>query len=137
MNLSLLLLSKASHWYFPSIMSRPVQAQIEISFTKRICSLCQAMIPLMLVWCHAMTQPLVGREKKPIKIKKFGRIPPLLNCNHTVDVSRLSCGNVPSVPRTFCPVYMELHTNEVGISRLSRDLTPKPPPGHFQGIRTT
>ena len=53
--------------------------------------------------------------------------------NHPVDVSRLSRANVPFVARTFCPIYVELHINQVGTSRM---LAPKPSPGHVQGIPT-
>ena len=55
---------------------------------------------------------LVGREK-PINIQKFGGTPLLLDHNHPVDVSHLSRGNVPSVPWTICPIYVELHINQV------------------------
>ena len=58
------------------------------------------------------------REKKP-KRKKFGGTPPLLDSNHLVDMSGLSRGNVPSVPLTFCPIYVELHINQVGMSWMS------------------
>ena len=47
--------------------------------------------------------------------------------NHPADVSRLSRGNVPLVPQTFCQVYVELHINQVGTSRMSRDSPPKHP----------
>ena len=49
--------------------------------------------------------PSLGREKNPINIKKFGGTPPLLDCNQPV-----FRGNVAFVPRTFCPVYVEMHT---------------------------
>ena len=65
--------------------------------------------------------------------KKFGGTPPLLDRNHPVDVSRLSCENVPSVPRTFCPIYVELHRHQVGTSRVSLGLAPKPSPRDTSG----
>ena len=46
------------------------------------------------------------RTKKPINIKKFGGTPPLLDRKHPVDLSCLSCGHVPFVPQTFCPIYV-------------------------------
>ena len=65
-----------------------------------------------MVWFAGVTP-----EKKPINTKKSDRTPPHLNCNHSVDVSRLSREDVPSVPRTFCPIYVELHVSQVGTSR--------------------
>ena len=51
-------------------------------------------------------------------MKKFSGTPPLLDRNHPMDVSRLSRGNVPFVPQTFCPLYVELkHTTGLGLPR--------------------
>ena len=61
------------------------------------------------------------RKRKTINIKKFGGTSPRLHRNHPVDVSHLSRGNAPSVPWTFCPIYVELHINQVLSSRISRD----------------
>ena len=44
-----------------------------------------------------------------------------------MDVSRLSRGSVPSVPRRSCPIYVELHINQVGTSWMSRDSPPNHP----------
>ena len=79
-------------------------------------------------WSLLALQPLPRRpweEKK--NIPKLGGTPPLLDCNHPVDVSRLSHGNVPSVPRTFCPIYGELRINQVGTSRMSQGSPPNCP----------
>ena len=64
-----------------------------------------------------------GKRKNTNRYKKqkVGGTPPLLDRNHPVDVSHLSCGNVPSVPRTFCPIYVEMHIHQVGTFRMSRD----------------
>ena len=70
----------------------------------------------------------IGKRRKPINIKKFGGTPPPLDRIHPVDVSqRLSRENVPSVPWTFCPIHVELHINQVGTSRTSRDSPPNRP----------
>ena len=59
------------------------------------------------------------------------------DCNHPVDVCRLSRGNVLFVPRTFCPILCGL-THKSG-----RDvpdvpgLAHKPSSGRFRGIPTT
>ena len=63
-------------------------------------------------------------EENPKNTKKFGGTPPLLDRNHPVEMSRLSPGNVPSVRWTFCPIYVELHRNQVGTSLTSRDSPP-------------
>ena len=44
-----------------------------------------------------------------------------------VDMSHLSRGNVPSVPRTCCPIHVEVHTNQVRTSRMSWHLPPNHP----------
>ena len=62
-----------------------------------------------------------------ISIKKFGGTPPLLDCIHPVDVSRLSSGSAPFVPRAFCPIYVELHRKQVGTSWMCRDSPPNRP----------
>ena len=49
---------------------------------------------------------------------------------------RLSCGNVPFVPWTFCPTWVDLHRDPVQTSRISLALAPKLSPGHFWGILT-
>ena len=48
-------------------------------------------------------------KTKPKNIKTFGGTPPFLDRSHLGDVSRLSCGNVWSVPQTFCPIHVDLH----------------------------
>ena len=53
-----------------------------------------------------------------------------------VDMSRLSCGNVPFVPRTLCPTYVGLHKSGRDVPDVP-GLTPKPSPGHFRGRPTT
>ena len=63
-----------------------------------------------------MLNGLIGKINKPINIKKFGGTPPLLDRNHPVDMSCLSRENVSSAPPTFCPIYVGLHTNQVGTS---------------------
>ena len=55
----------------------------------------------------------------------------ILDCNHPVDVSRLSRGNVSSVPRTFCPIDVELHRNQVRTSWVSRETHPQTIPETF------
>ena len=78
----------------------------------------------------------LGREK-PINIKKFGGTPPLLDRNHPVDMPRLSRGDIPSVLRTFCPIYVGI------IHKSGRDvpdvpgLALKTSPGHFPTPRHT
>ena len=69
----------------------------------------------------------MGRENPLDILKKFGATLPLLDRNHPVDVSRLSRGNVPSVPQTSCPIYVELHINQVGTSRMFQDSHPNRP----------
>ena len=80
----------------------------------------------------------LGREKQ-INIKKFGGTPPLLDRNRPVDMPRLSRGNIPSVPRTFCPIYVELHTSPGRDVPDVPGLAPKPSRGHFRprGMPTT
>ena len=73
---------------------------------------------------------VIGKREKPMNIKKFSGTSPLLDLSHPVDVSRLSRGNVPSVPWTFCPIYVTLRRNHVGASWI-------PSLGHFRGIPTT
>ena len=58
-------------------------------------SVAVSTLPAILSW-----------EEKANNMKKFGGTPPYLDCKHSVDVSRLSHGNVPFVPRTFCPIYV-------------------------------
>ena len=72
------------------------------------------------VSCSSIT----WEEHKPISIKTFGRTPPYLDCNHPVDVSCLSRGDVPSVPRTFCPICVHWHGKQVRTSQMSRDSPP-------------
>ena len=54
-----------------------------------------------------------------------------LDCNHPVDVSCLSRGNVPL---TFSLISIDLHRNQVGKSQMSLGLGPKSSSGHFRGI---
>ena len=76
---------------------------------------------------RAFRQCRDGERKNQKNIKKFRGTPPLLNRDHPVNVSRLSRGNVPSVPWTFCPIYVELRINQVGTSRMSWDSPPNRP----------
>ena len=68
--------------------------------------------------------PYLRHQEK--NIEKYGRTPSRLDRNHPVDVAHLSHGNVLSVPRTFSPIYVDLHRNQVGTSWMSRGLAPKP-----------
>ena len=77
--------------------------------------------------CHSLICGLkrlfpngLRREKIYKNIKRFSGTPP---------VSRLSRGkfSVPFVPQTFCLINVELHTNHVGKSRMSRDSPPNRP----------
>ena len=54
-------------------------------------------------------------------------------------MSRLSRGNVPIriLPRTFCPIYVDLHRSQLGTSRMSLGLFSKSSPRRFGGISTT
>ena len=79
----------------------------------------------------------IWEGKEPINIREFGGTPPLLDVSHAMDVSCCPIRNVPSVPRTFCPIYVELHRNQVGTSWMSRGLAPRPSPGYFRGIPAT
>ena len=74
-----------------------------------------------------LSDPERSWGRKIINIKKFGGIPPLLDCH--VDVSRLSRGNVLFVPWTFYSIHLELNINQVGTSQMSRDSPPNSPPG--------
>ena len=58
-------------------------------------------------------------------------------CSRTFGSQCLSHGNAPRVPWTFCPIYVKLHTNQVGTCQMCRGLAPKPSPGCFRGIPTT
>ena len=83
---------------------------------------------------EALDSQALHGKKKPINIKKFGGTSPYLDCSHAMDVSRLSRGNVPSVPQTFCSIYVALHRAQVGTSRVSLGIAPKSSPGHLPGI---
>ena len=79
---------------------------------------------------------LLSTRRKTQKIKKFGGTPPHLESNHPVEVSCLSRGNVPSVPRTFCPICVELITHDqVGMSQVSRDSPPNRPRDSSEAYR--
>ena len=68
------------------------------------------------------------KKKKTINIKKFGGTPHFRIWTTTIQWTcavRLSHGSVPSVLRTFCPIYVELHINQVGTSP---DVPGFPPP---------
>ena len=61
---------------------------------------------------------LLRWEEQHFNTKKFGRTPPLLDRNHALDLSRLSCGDIPFVAQTFCPTYVEIiaHNHQGGKS---------------------
>ena len=60
------------------------------------------------------TAPSMGRETTN-EHKEIWR-------DNSTDMSRLSRGNVTFVPRTVCSICVELHTNQVGKSRMSQNL---------------
>ena len=77
------------------------------------------------------------KRRSPINKSVFGGTPPQLDCDHPVDMSRLSRRNVPFVPRTFCPLCVDWHRNQARTSYMSLELPSKPFTGHFQSIPTT
>ena len=84
---------------------------------------------------------LVQFAGKTLNTKICGGTPPHRDCKHPVDVSHMSCGDVPSVPWTFCPICVDSHTNQVRTSRMSLARSDRPRtqivPGHFRGIPTS
>ena len=70
-------------------------------------------------------------EKKNNRHKEIRGKPLHLDCDH--GCVHLSCGNVPSVPQTFCPIYVELHINRSGrpgCPRIHPQTVPGTLPGH-------
>ena len=78
----------------------------------------------------------MGKGKKPIHIKNFGGTPPGLCPVCPVDMSQLSRGPVPSVPRTFCPLNVNFHINRPKRPGCPWDV-PNLSPGRSRGIPTT
>ena len=73
------------------------------------------------------------RQKKTINIKNFGGTPHGVCPVCPMDMSHLSRGNVPSVPRTFCPLNWNFHMNWPKRPGCPWDV-PNVPPGTLPGL---